>query len=233
MNKALFLNINNLGVWLPDSVWIHITNLGDATVALAILVCFYRYRSDRGLAILILALLTTILIQGMKHLFGIDRPPVVLDTEMFRLIGGPISTNSFPSGHTATAFVCVGILSAQYMRLKVVIPLVLIAALVGISRITVGVHWPLDVLAGAIVGWILGFYGYRAIVRGLQYNLTIEILSLVTVLVVLLNLIFYQFPYSEYALVGWSKWVYLALALIGLFRFILSSPLRAKVIERI
>jgi undecaprenyl-diphosphatase len=77
-----------------------------------------------------------------------DRPPtIVLDPEP--LLEVP-TTSSFPSGHTSSSFACAWVLSRLAPRLTV--PLFALAALIGFSRIYVGVHYPLDVLAGAALG---------------------------------------------------------------------------------
>jgi undecaprenyl-diphosphatase len=57
---------------------------------------------------------------------------------------------SFPSGHTQTAFGAATYLSCLFPAAS---PLFLIlAALVGLSRVAMGAHFPLDVLVGAIIG---------------------------------------------------------------------------------
>jgi membrane-associated phospholipid phosphatase len=61
---------------------------------------------------------------------------------------------SFPSGHTATAFAAAAVVGAIYPRLRW--PLYALAALVGLSRIYLGVHFALDVAAGAILGVSIG-----------------------------------------------------------------------------
>jgi undecaprenyl-diphosphatase len=59
-------------------------------------------------------------------------------------------THSFPSGHAAISFACATVLGAAAPRLR--IPLYLLAAAIAWSRVYVGVHYPLDVAAGAILG---------------------------------------------------------------------------------
>ncbi len=69
---------------------------------------------------------------------------------------------SFPSGHTAAAFVMMVLLSSFFPGLK--IPTLGWAALVGVARVYLGVHYPTDVLAGAILGLVTARIGIWFIV---------------------------------------------------------------------
>ena len=61
---------------------------------------------------------------------------------------------SFPSGHTTIAFACATVLAFLQPRLG--FPVFLLAAAIGFSRIYVGVHYPLDVLGGVVLGAAVG-----------------------------------------------------------------------------
>jgi len=68
--------------------------------------------------------------------------------------GGPLiaipHSDSFPSGHTATSFACATVLAALVPRAAPAFYLLALA--IGYSRIYVGVHWPLDVVGGSVLG---------------------------------------------------------------------------------
>jgi undecaprenyl-diphosphatase len=65
-----------------------------------------------------------------------------------------LHTHSFPSGHAASSFACAVVLAAFVPRFRVA--LYVLAALIAFSRCYVGVHYPLDVVAGALLGLLLG-----------------------------------------------------------------------------
>src|ERR671915_1095208 len=86
--------------------------------------------------------------EGAKYLFDRARP-YIWDTEVAPLTKTP-SSSSFPSGHSATAAAGALTLSAVY---PVLVPALLLSgALVALSRVYLGVHFPFDVLAGVIIG---------------------------------------------------------------------------------
>jgi undecaprenyl-diphosphatase len=60
------------------------------------------------------------------------------------------NTGSFPSGHAATSFACATVLSVFAPRLAP--GFLVLAAAIGFSRVYVGVHYPLDVVGGAVLG---------------------------------------------------------------------------------
>ncbi|MEO0444371.1 MAG: phosphatase PAP2 family protein [Pseudomonadota bacterium] len=71
----------------------------------------------------------------------------------FQSVIQPSDQFSFPSGHTSAAFLMAGIIGALFTF--VIVPLVIWATWVGISRVMLGVHFPTDSLAGAALGFTI------------------------------------------------------------------------------
>jgi hypothetical protein len=86
---------------------------------------------------------------AMKYTFKRQRP-YTKDTLIIRV--GPGGGYSFPSGHTSQAFSVATSLSMAYPKWYVIAPAYLWAGTVAFSRMYLGVHYPSDILAGAIVG---------------------------------------------------------------------------------
>jgi membrane-associated phospholipid phosphatase len=151
-NRALFSLLNSLGPATSDSLWANITVLGDTVVAFALCLPLWRRRPDLLWAFLFVALLGTLWVHGFKPLVDVARPPAVLAD--VHVIGPSYMAGSFPSGHATTAFAIGGLfaLGAKFRTGYVIF--VTAALLVGVSRAVVGVHWPLDILAGAFGGWL-------------------------------------------------------------------------------
>ncbi len=87
-----------------------------------------------------------------------DRSRPFVENNVNLLLNHP-ATSSFPSGHAAFYF---GLSTIVYFYNKKLGILFLISSsLISISRVFVGVHWPSDVLAGAIVGIFSGILIYK------------------------------------------------------------------------
>ena len=88
-----------------------------------------------------------------KEQFGIAFVHETLDLERgtYRGIYRP-SARSFPSGHTATIVCALTLIMLQFRKRKWAWGLALVALAVGTSRIVVGVHWPLDIAVGGLIG---------------------------------------------------------------------------------
>jgi undecaprenyl-diphosphatase len=102
--------------------------------------------------VLLADLVAGVLQFAIKRAVGRSRPPLEYPA-IDPLVGVP-STPSFPSGHATAAFACAVVLARAAPRLAV--PLLVLAALIAFSRDYVGVHYPLDTIAGAVLGTAIG-----------------------------------------------------------------------------
>jgi undecaprenyl-diphosphatase len=98
---------------------------------------------------------------GLKALVGRDRPFVTVP-EADPLVRSTIG-QSFPSGHAATSFA--GAVVLTYLFPRGWPAFFTLAAAVAFSRVYVGVHYPTDILAGAVVGTAVGLLAVSAVRR--------------------------------------------------------------------
>lgn len=91
-----------------------------------------------------------VLVYGVKYIADRQRPYDKYPDELHirKKEGSP----SFPSSHTATAFALATSLSIRYPRWYVIAPTAVWACSVGLARMNEGVHYPSDVIAGALIG---------------------------------------------------------------------------------
>jgi len=108
-----------------------------------------------GASVLTVTVLSTVL------KYTINRPrPFVTYPEIEKLAGA--GSPSFPSGHTSDAFALATSVSISYPKWYVIAPSYIWAGAVGYSRMHLGVHYPSDVLAGAVLGTFSAYLSYKA-----------------------------------------------------------------------
>jgi len=165
--EQVFLALNSMLSEIPSSIWANITLFGDAAVLLPVMSLLLIKHPKAWVAIIYAAPLAGIASTTMKKLFDTPRPAAVLDPHSFTIVGDMLQGhNSLPSGHTITIFVaiisvlCFLFPSPYRLKHKLVIFAGLsVAAIVGLSRVAVGAHWPLDVLLGAGLGALAAIIG--------------------------------------------------------------------------
>ena len=106
-----------------------------------------------ALAAMVLGLLCTNVV--LKHLVARTRPWLVV--EGLTALVDEHDPNSFPSGHTSASFAAASAWCRTLPRRWMGVTAVVLAALMGFSRLYVGVHFPSDVLAGVLVGLFCGW----------------------------------------------------------------------------
>jgi undecaprenyl-diphosphatase len=122
--------------------------LGAVWLAIGLALALVRRRPDLLLLVLAADGVADLAALGLKRLVGVDRPPVRY-AEPKALVHVP-GDHSFPSGHAATSFACATVLAFAFPRLAA--PLYVLAAAIAYSRVYVGVHYPFDVVGGALLG---------------------------------------------------------------------------------
>lgn len=84
--------------------------------------------------------------------YSINRPRPYITYPGYIIPRGTEGSSSFPSGHSSMAFSVATALSISYPKWYVIVPSMLWATSVGYSRMNLGVHYPSDVVAGAVLG---------------------------------------------------------------------------------
>lgn len=144
-----------------DGFWIFITSLADKGwfwILLAVVLLFFRKTRVAGVTVLVALIFNHVMINILlKDLVARPRPYVASD-EIVTLIK-QLSSFSFPSGHTGTSFTAAFVLYRMLPK-KAGIPALVLAALIGFSRMYVGVHYPTDVLGGIVVAFMCSVWAH-------------------------------------------------------------------------
>lgn len=160
-NELWFHRLNGWSAATGPGLWSGVTIFGDALVLLALALPILWYRPRWAWALLVAALVTTIITHTLKPWLDMPRPAAVLGADAITIIGPELRARAMPSGHAAAALTLAGAL-VPVMKSRTARVLVLsFATLVALSRVVVGAHWPMDVMAGAFIGWMSGMLAMR------------------------------------------------------------------------
>lgn len=207
-NQNLFYSLNQTASYLPNTFWQVTTHFGETLTAAAILLLLVRRHPAVIPHILISGGLCFLLVYGLKQYLDITRPHLVLAQDSFNFIETNKASPARPSGHAATgAFIAGSLFYLCRNSLSTCLLLVYAGVLVGLARIAIGVHWPLDVALGGAIGWLTGYIGFSFISQKLtgkenQINNAIKIkkqrlIALMSIGLVLGLLAVISYPYPE------------------------------------
>ena len=128
------------------------TELGSIPLWFVVPPLLWIGRRKKEAAALFVALLMVVLFAASIK-YAIDRPRPYDVLQAIDPLYRP-SDPSFPSGHAMTIFAAAVTLGMKWR--KTLVPLLVLAAAVGFSRVYIGVHFPYDVASGALIGILIG-----------------------------------------------------------------------------
>lgn len=164
--------------WL-DTAMLDLTAFGGVsglTILTVIVAGYLLVAGKKATALFLIAAVASGATLGTLLKLGFDRPRPEIVAHLVQ-----VNTTSFPSGHamnSAVVYLTLGALLARTqpdrrVRTYIVAVAIALTAVIGFSRVYLGVHWPSDVLAGWVVGAIWAVL-CSFIARALQARRTIE-----------------------------------------------------------
>ncbi len=168
--QELVLALNKFAGHKPDMVFKIVTHAGSGVLFILPVIYFLLRRFWIAIGCTITLLFTGVFVYILKQLFfkGMPRPTVLIDASQFTHIIDNYkyhSYNTFPSGHTLSAFAFFGFLALLTKSRVLGILLFICAFSVGLSRVYLLQHFFTDVYAGAILGFISAVLGYYIAVK--------------------------------------------------------------------
>ncbi|MGW8429195.1 undecaprenyl-diphosphatase [Peribacillus simplex] len=166
MNSTLFRMINNLGKQYTDlnPFFVFIAEYMIYFLVLAVLMFLFSRRNKNRIMVIcaFITLVISELLAKIAGQFHSNNQPFAELPNVNRLVEKAVN-NSFPSDHTIIFFsFCI---TFWLFKRGWGILWVILAVLVGISRIWVGVHYPADVLVGAIISIVSATIVYKIVLK--------------------------------------------------------------------
>lgn len=154
-DKQLYLTLNAASKSVVFARIMHvITHIGSTTTA--ILATFFAlylefaHHIPIGIEMLLTLTISQVIVQTIKRL--VNRPRPYKSLSIANVTQPPTCAYSFPSGHTACAFTIA--LSYANGIPGLFLPFMILAFIVGMSRIILGYHYPTDVVIGMLIAYL-------------------------------------------------------------------------------
>ncbi len=163
-NLSIFNAINSLAGrwgWL-DGIFIFCAQWLGYLLILFLIILFLKGKNRRGIIVALISAIIArfVFVEAIRYFVYSPRPFLVLEN-IHQLVGHDMES-SFPSGHASFFFALA--MSVYFFNKKTGLAFLILAGLISIARIFVGIHWPLDILAGAVLG-VLTSFGFRRLIK--------------------------------------------------------------------
>jgi len=170
IDKELFLFLNSLHNSFWDTIMLMVTRK-ETWIPFFVIILFYVIRNYKinALPIVVFLALTILFSDQISVLLkdSIQRFRPVHDPVIGPLVHNVLRKGSmygFVSSHAANGFAIFAFTASIFKNRNYWFLLLLWAILFSYSRIYSGVHYPLDILGGAVLGWIIGVGSYKLLV---------------------------------------------------------------------
>jgi membrane-associated phospholipid phosphatase len=157
--ETIYFTVNGINTPLADFLAPFVTDLGNGWTAVAITLILVLFSYRKALILGSAFAVTSLSAQIIKFIFDAPRPTLYFKAQLSRihLIKDVemLTLHSFPSGHTVTAF-SAAVIFTYWSRNKAWGPVfLLLAVMVGYSRMYLSEHFFEDVTAGSVIGVII------------------------------------------------------------------------------
>ncbi|GEM_PF-496339 len=194
-NHSLFFMANSISSDIIRKEMLFISTMADGFFIGLFLMAIHQRPLRKMPDIFLAFAVTTALVHIMKEIFPMPRPVTVFGDGLVHWEGIRLTVNSFPSGHSAAAFFLTRVMTYKNPSRKSVILWMLLGMNAALSRVVIGVHFPIDILAGSLIG----FYGADFIIKKsfLRKRKIIRFFYILSPFLGLVLSFFYLFFYTE------------------------------------
>lgn len=156
--EDIYFAVNGLNSNWADTIMPYITDIGNGITAIVLSVIMLLFSYRKGFLLATSYAVTSIVAQILKFIFDAPRPKLYFSHELSHIhfVKGLyiLSFHSFPSGHTVSIFSATVVVIYLCRNKGWGVPALLLAVMVGYSRMYLSQHFFEDVMAGSVIGVI-------------------------------------------------------------------------------